>query len=261
MSRSTTSSPIGRPRQRSGSRTACAPARPSGHAMRPSSRTTAAPVAWSDSTVVCDDRLERLLEVERLRDRLGDPRERLELVDPAPRLRVELRVLDRLPDLRGDRREQRDLCVGERPRLARADVERALEHVAGEDRDREDRLVLVLTEVRERLEARVEMRAATAIMIGSRSAAATPVIPSPRRMRGALVSSSTRGAVRRPEDELVGPLVVEVDEARVRLERGRDLVRDRLEHLLEVERGVDDLGRAGQEREVACRVVVARHES
>ena len=97
--------------------------------------------------------------------------------------------------------------------------------------------------------------ARSAIMIGSRSAAATPVIPSPRRMRGALVSSSTPVAVRRPEDELVGPLVVEVDEARVRLERGRDLVRDRLEHLLEVERGVDDLGRAGQEREVPGGVV------
>ena len=35
------------------SRTACAPARPSGQAMRPSSSTTAAPVARSDSTVVC----------------------------------------------------------------------------------------------------------------------------------------------------------------------------------------------------------------
>ena len=42
------------------------------------------------------DRLERLLEVERLRDRLGDPRERLQLLDPPPRLGVELRVLDRL---------------------------------------------------------------------------------------------------------------------------------------------------------------------
>ena len=57
---------------------------------------------------------------------------------------VELRVLDRLRDLRRDRDEELDLGVGERARLARADVERALERVAREDRDGEDRLVLVL---------------------------------------------------------------------------------------------------------------------
>jgi len=49
--------------------------------------------------------------------------------------------------------------------------------------------------------------------------------------------------VRGAQDELIGALVVEVDEAGVRLERRRDLVGDRLEHLLEVERRVDDLGR------------------
>jgi hypothetical protein len=54
--------------------------------------------------------------------------------------------------------------------------------------------------------------------------------------------------VRRAQNELLGSLVVQVDEARVRLERGGDLVRDRLEHLLQVERGVDDLGRPGQQR-------------
>ena len=90
------------------------------------------------------DRLERLLEVERLGDRLRDPGERLELRDAPLRPLVELRVLDRLRDLRRDRDEELDLGVGERARLARADVERALERVAGEDRDGEDRLVLVL---------------------------------------------------------------------------------------------------------------------
>jgi hypothetical protein len=45
------------------------------------------------------DRLERLLEVERLGHRLGDARQRLELRDAPLRLRVELRVLDRLRDL------------------------------------------------------------------------------------------------------------------------------------------------------------------
>ena len=65
------------------------------------------------------DRLERLLEVERLGDRLGDPRERLELGDAPLRALVELRVLDRLRHLRRDRDEQLDLGVGER-RAARA---------------------------------------------------------------------------------------------------------------------------------------------
>ena len=63
------------------------------------------------------DRLERLLEVERLRDRLGDPRERLELAHAALRVRVELRVLDRLRDLRRDRHQQLDLVVVEDARL------------------------------------------------------------------------------------------------------------------------------------------------
>ena len=91
------------------------------------------------------DRLQRLLEVERLGDRLGDLRERLELADPALRLRIELRMLDRLGDLGGDREQQVHLGRGELPRGARAHVERALELVAASDhRHREDRLVLVL---------------------------------------------------------------------------------------------------------------------
>ena len=104
-----------------------------------------------------DDRLERLLEVERLGDRLGDARQRLELVHAALRRLVELRVLDRLRDLRRDRDQQVDLRLGERPRLPRAHVERALELVARQDRHGEDRLVLVLGQVGEELEARVEM--------------------------------------------------------------------------------------------------------
>ena len=55
------------------------------------------------------DRLERLLEVERLGNRLGDLRERLELKDTALRVGVELRVDDRLRDLARDRLEQLDL--------------------------------------------------------------------------------------------------------------------------------------------------------
>ena len=59
-------------------------------------------------------------------------------------------------------------------------------------------------------------------------------------------------AVRRAEDELVGALVVEVDEAGVGLERLGDLARDELEHLLEIERRVDRGDRLGQEPEVPC---------
>ena len=50
--RSQTSSPITRPFQRSGKRIAWSPERPSGHAILPSSRTSAAPVAPTASIVV-----------------------------------------------------------------------------------------------------------------------------------------------------------------------------------------------------------------
>ena len=52
VSRSATSSPITRRFQRSGVRTAYSPARPSGHAIFPSSSTSAAPVAATASIVV-----------------------------------------------------------------------------------------------------------------------------------------------------------------------------------------------------------------
>jgi GAF domain-containing protein len=53
------------------------------------------------------------------------------------------------------------------------------------------------------------------------------------------------------EDELVAALVVEVDEAGVGLERRGDLLRDEVEHLLEVERRVDGGSRLRQQAEVA----------
>ncbi len=91
------------------------------------------------------DRLERLLEVERLGDRLGDPGERLELVHAALRLLVELRVLDRLRHLGRDREQQVDLALVEVAGDAGAHVQRALQPLAArEDRHRQDRLVLVL---------------------------------------------------------------------------------------------------------------------
>ena len=198
-----------------------------------------------------DDRLERLLEVERLRDRLRDPRQRLELAHAPLRLGVELRVLDRLRDLRGDREQQLDLVVAEHARLARAHVQRALERtVARQDRHREDRLVLVLGQVREVLEARIEMRLLGSSITGARAAAAEPVIPSPGRIRGRRVSSSMCVPCVARRTSSSSPLVVEVDEARVRLERVGDVRRDQREHLLEVERRVDGLDRLGQQPQV-----------
>ena len=205
------------------------------------------------------DRLEGLLEVEGLRHGLRDARERLELGDPPLRALVQPGVLDGLRDLQGDRDEELDLGVGERPRLARADVERALELVGtGHDRNREDRLVLVLREVRELLETRVEVRLGRdhhRRPLGGCDARDALARTHPRSPRQLLDPR----AVRRPQDELVRALVVQVDEARVRPERVRDLARDELEHLLQVERRVDRRDGLGQEPEMACRRVHGAH--
>ena len=75
------------------------------------------------------------------------------------RLGVELGVLDRMRGLRGDRDEQVDLGLGVLARRARADVERSGERVPRQDRHGQDRLVLVLGQVRKLLETRIEVRA------------------------------------------------------------------------------------------------------
>ena len=115
VSRSQTSSPIWRPRP---AQRQCAPR---GRRHGPRARRSGRPRARarrrsrrSDVDRRRDDRLERLLEVERLGDRLRDPRQRLELVHAALCGLVELRVLDRLRHLGGDRHEQLDLGLGER---------------------------------------------------------------------------------------------------------------------------------------------------
>ena len=88
-------------------------------------------------------------------------------------------------------------------------------------------------------------------MIGARSGrgrAGDPLArPHPRAPRHLLDAR----AVRRAQHELVGALVVEVDEARVGVERVGDLARDELEHLLEVERRVDRRDRLGQQAQMA----------
>ena len=202
-----------------------------------------------------DDRLERLLEVKRLRDGLGNAGERLELPHTALCRLVQPCVLDRLGDLRGDRDEQVDLRVREGARLASAHVERALEpFVAGDDRHRQDRLVLVLGKVRELLEPRVEVRAGRdhdRRPFGGRGAGDSLT----RAHARAPAHLLDRRAVGRAQDQLVGPLVVEVDEAGVGAERLGDLARDQLEHLLQVERRVDRRDGLREEPEMPGRLV------
>src|SRR5207253_7250444 len=96
-----------------------------------------------------DDRLERLLEVERLGNRLRDPSKRFELAYAALGVRIQLGVLDRLRDLCGDRNEELDLGVREFPGPARADIQCTRQLLARENRYCQDRLVLVLGEVGE----------------------------------------------------------------------------------------------------------------
>ena len=156
---------------------------------------------------------------------------------------------DRLGDLARDRLQQLDLVRPELARLAGADVERARQLLAREDRDGEDRLVLRLRQVRELLPARVEVgvrgdRDGSAL--GGRGAG-DPLARAEARAARHLVE---RRAVRRAQDELAGGVVVEVDEARVGLERGGDLVGHEMQHLLEVERGVDGGDRLGQQPQV-----------
>ena len=81
------------------------------------------------------------------------------------------------------------------------------------------------------------------------------MIPSPGRIRGRLRHLLDARPVRRAQHELAGALVVEVDEARVGVERVGDLRGDEREHLLEVERRVDRLDRVGEEPDVAVACV------
>ena len=56
--------------------------------------------------------------------------------------------------------------------------------------------------------------------------------------------------MRGAQHELAGAVVVEVDKARIGVERVGDLPRDEPEYLLQVERRVDGLDRLGQQAEV-----------
>ena len=156
---------------------------------------------------------------------------------------------DRLRDLSGDRDEQVDLVPVELARRQRADVQRAREPIARQDRDGKDRLVLVLGQVREGFEAWVEVRLRRdhhrPELRGCRSR--DPFAgPHARPARHLLDARS----VRRPQHELARTLVVEIDEASVGGERVGDLARHEREDLLEVERRVDGLDRLGQEPQV-----------
>jgi hypothetical protein len=191
-----------------------------------------------------DDQLDRFL------DGPVPVRQGFELRHTALRLRVELSVLDRLRDLIRDRREEVDLVPGELAWLERPDVESARKPLAREDRHGQNRLVLLLREVREELEARIEVslrRDHHGRTLG-RSGAGDPLSGAhpraPRHLRDART-------VRRAQDELVGALDVEVDEAGLRAENVGDLARNEPEYLLQIERRVDGRDRLDQKPEVA----------
>ena len=137
-------------------------------------------------------------------------------MDAALSLLIELRVLDRLRDLRGDREQELDLFLGEVARHPGADVEGALEPLAaGEDRHRQDRLVLVLRQVGEVLEARIEVRLGgdhhRRPLLG-RGARDPLARPHPRALSHLLDAGPVGGA----QHELRRPLVVQIDETGVR---------------------------------------------
>ena len=159
-------------------------------------------------------------------------------------------MLDRLRDLRRDREQQVDLAGREVPRRPGADVERAGKLLPGQDRTA--RIDSYSSSGRFWNALKRGSRCAfSAIITGSRAAAARAGDPLARPHTRPARHLLDAGAVRRAQDELVRALVVQVDEAGVGLERSRDLARDQREHLLEVERRVDRLDRLGQEPEVA----------
>ena len=169
-------------------------------------------------------------------------------------MRVQLRVLNRLRDLVRDRDEQLDLVLGELARRERAHVQRAGELVARKDRHGENRFVVVLRQVGELLEARIEMRLRRdhhRRPVGRGCSRDSFTRPHPRTLRHLLDARPVRG----PEDELVRALVVEVDEAGLGLKRVGDLAGDQLEHLFEVERRVHRGDRLGEKAQVACSYV------
>ena len=163
-------------------------------------------------------------------------------------------MLNRLRDLVGDRDEQLDLVLRELARRKRTDVQRAGEPLAGEDRHREDRLVVVLRQVCELLEARIEVRLRRnhhRRPVGGSCAGDPLTRPEPWALRHLLDARSMRG----PQDELVRPLVVEVDEAGLSLEGIGHLAGDQLEHLFEVERRVHRGDRLGEKAQMASSYV------
>ena len=128
-------------------------------------------------------------------------------------LHSEHNVHHRLGDLIGDRLEQLDLVAAVISSLLRT-LQFALQHFpADEDRYGEDRLVLVLLQVRELLEARVEVRRRRdrrGRPLGRRAAGDA----SPGRVRGRRVISSTLVPCVARRTSSCGPAVLEIDEAR-----------------------------------------------
>ena len=159
-------------------------------------------------------------------------------------------MLDRLRHLRGDREQQVDLVAAENSRGSRV---RTLSAPSSFSRARIGTARIDSYSSSGRFGntlKRGSRCACEGIITGARSAAAVARDPLARpHLRAARHLLDAR-PVRRAQHELVGALVVEVDEAGVGAERLGDLARDQLEHLLEVERRVDRGDRLGQEAQV-----------
>ena len=197
------------------------------------------------------DRLERLLQVQRLGDGLRDlsPAPRARARGAAPRRRASRARSTARPGTRSPRAGR------SRPRCTRAAARvRTLSAPSSVSRARIGTARIDSYSSSGRfgncLKRGVEMRRRgdhDRRALGRRRARDPLAGPHPRPPRHLLDARP----VRRAQHELVGALVVEVDEARVGPERLRDLARDEREHLLEVERRVDRGDRLGQQPQVA----------
>ena len=197
------------------------------------------------------EQAERLLDRhrEQVVDRLGardvpaELRELLELAQRAPRALVQARVLDRVGHERGDVQQEGGVLRAEHARglgVQRDHADHAL--ALGDQRHRHERLVLLLLELGEVLDARVGERLL-------RDEDRLPVLQHPagdalaRRHRDA--AAEMRVALRGGAQHDAPPAVLaQEDVGRVRDDGVVDEPHDRAQHLLEIERrvdGVDDL--------------------
>ncbi len=167
----------------------------------------------------------------------------LELAQRAPGVLVQPRVLDRLGDERGDVDQERGVLGREDARRLGVERDHADHAIALEDeRHRDERLVLLLLELREVLHPRIRQH----VLVDEHRLAVLehppgdPLAGAHRDATAEVGVALRRGAQHDPPAALLG----EEDVRRVRDDRVVDEPDDRCEHRLDVERrghGVDDL--------------------